>query len=181
MIILNFLKKNLKRQKNSIFEFSIISLVIIERRNFYYFERERRNCPNRVEKILFHGTSVEPISSILTDCFQRARIHIYGEGVYFTDSLDYCWYYGGPDNRQNINIIPKIGEIFSLIASFIYYNNEGLKNDNNSYYTPKKNEINMAKADVYTGNFANNYYNLEKLLLFNEYIINNLDQILSVQ
>ena len=33
------------------------------------------------------------------------------------------------------------------------------------------------KADVYTGKFSDNYYNLEKRLLFNEYVINNLDQI----
>ena len=64
-----------------------------------------------------------------------------------------------------------------MIASFIYYNNEGVKNVKDSYYTPKKNEINMAIADVYARNFSDNYYNLEKRLIFNEYVVNNLDQI----
>ena len=177
---IKFFEKEFENAKrNSIFEFSIISLVIIERPNFDCFERERRNCPNRVEKILFHGTNIDSISSILTDCFKRAKVHFYGEGIYFTDSLDYCWYYGGQDNRININKIPKISQTFSLIANFIYYNNEGLKNVNSdSNYTPEKNEINMAKADVYTGDFAsNNNNNIQEQLLFNEYVINNLDQI----
>ena len=162
-------------KKNSIFEFSIISLVIMERKDYVEFETGRRYCPNRVEKILFHGTSIEPISSILTNSFERAKNHIFGEGVYFTDSLDYCWYYGGDTNRKNLNKIPKINEKFSFIASFIYYNNEGLKKVIDSNYILKKNEINKAQADVYT--CKDNYDNLDKKLLFNEYVINYLGQI----
>ena len=164
-------------KKNSIFEFSIISLVIIERKDFGKFQNERINCPNRIEKILFHGTSIDPISSILNDEFKKSEIHIFGEGIYFTDSLDYCWYYGGDnDNRKNINKIPKIDEKFSLIASIVYYNSQGLKYVENGNYNPKKNEINKRIADVYT-NTKNNYYNISDQLLFNEYVVNDLDQI----
>ena len=35
----------------------------------------------------------------------------------------------------------------------------------------------MAKADVYTKNYQDNYYNLDKQLMFREYVINNKDQI----
>ena len=62
-----FLKKFEKAMQESIFEFSVVSLIIIERENFEKFEKEREKCPNRVDKILYHGTSVEPISCILTD------------------------------------------------------------------------------------------------------------------
>ena len=69
----------------------------------------------------------------------------HGEGVYFTDSLDYCWYYGNPGgNRANLNIIPKIDETFTLIASSIYYDKTRKKIVYNWKYTPKKNEINFA-------------------------------------
>ena len=40
-----------KSRKERIFEFSVVSLVIIEREDFEKFEKEREKCPNRVEKI----------------------------------------------------------------------------------------------------------------------------------
>ena len=60
-----------KAKRGNIFEFSIISLVVIEREDFETFEIEREKCPNRVEKILYHGTSIEPISCILMGLFKR--------------------------------------------------------------------------------------------------------------
>ena len=48
-----FKKEFIRALKESIFEFSIISLAIIEREDFEKFEKERVKCPNRVEKILF--------------------------------------------------------------------------------------------------------------------------------
>ena len=175
----SFEKEFENSKKNSIFEFSIISLVIIERENLWKFEEERRKCPNRVDKILYHGTRVEPISSILTEYFKKAKVHYYGEGVYFTDSLDYCWYYGGNENnRENINKIPKIDETFSFIASSIYYSSEGLKNVNNSEYNPKKNEANLVFANAYAGNYELNFPKYEEnKQLFKEYVINDLNQI----
>ena len=107
-----------KSKKVSIFKFSIISLVIIEREDFEIFEREREKCPNRVERILYHGTSIEPISGILTSVYRKSlelKKAINGKGVYFTDLLDYAWYYGGKDgNRANFKGIPKINDTFSV-------------------------------------------------------------------
>ena len=48
--------------KQSIFEFSVISLVVLDREDFDTFETEREKCPNRVEQILYHGTQIHPIS-----------------------------------------------------------------------------------------------------------------------
>ena len=83
-----------KAKKESIFEFSPVSLVIIERQDFSKFQNEREKCPNRVEKILYHGTQTEPISCILTGLFRKSEKSGYqhGKGVYFTDLLDYCWF-----------------------------------------------------------------------------------------
>ena len=103
-----------KAKKESIFEFSVTSLVIIEREDLEKFEIEREKCPNRVDKILFQGTSVEPISCILTGLFKKSidRCCQHGNGVYFTDFLDYCWFYGGEaSNRANKNKILK-GELY---------------------------------------------------------------------
>ena len=124
--------------RKSVFEFSVTSLVIIERNDFDIFEKERNSCPNRQERLLYHGTQIHPISCILT-----------GRGVYFTDDLDYCWFYGGDqDNRANKNIIPGIGKIFTAIATLVYYDKTKFLQVKD-YYTreqPRKNEINFAYA-----------------------------------
>ena len=101
-----FEKEFEKAKRESIFEFSIISLVIMEREDFETFERERNKCPNRVDKILYHGTSIEPISCILTNYFKKSEEKCYqhGKGVYFTDFLDYCWFYGGEKIIELIKI-----------------------------------------------------------------------------
>ena len=120
-----FMKEFDKTKKESIFEFSVISLVVMEREDFEKFKKEREKCPNRVDKILYHGTSIEPISCILTEQFKKSidRHYQHGKGVYFTDFLDYCWFYGGQENnRANQNKIPRLGDIFTLIACYVYYN-----------------------------------------------------------
>ena len=62
---MEFFEKELnKSMKQSYFEFSPISLVIIDREDYDNYENERRNCPNRYEQILYHGTQVHPISLI---------------------------------------------------------------------------------------------------------------------
>ena len=166
-----------RAKRGSIFEFSIISLVVIEREDFETFENEREKCPNRVEKILYHGTSIEPISCILTGFFKRSEYRCYqhGKGVYFTDVLDYCWYYGGAEsNRANKNIIPKVNDTFTLIASYIYYDKNGFKKVNDCKYDPKKNEINFAYAD---SEFETLIEPDEKKFFGTEYVIWDLNQI----
>ena len=167
-----------KRRKESVFEFSIISLVVIEREDFQKFETERENCPNRVDKILYHGTGIEPISCILTGYFRKSQEKCYqhGKGVYFTDSLDYCWFYGGEkDNRSNRNKIPNIGETFTLIANVTYYNKNGFRKVKDCWYNPKKNEINFAYAN---SEFDTIEEEPDKTKFYGtEYVIWELDQI----
>ena len=118
-----FNKEFIQAQKESILEFSIISLVIIEREDFEKFEQEREKCPNRVEKILYHGTSIEPASNILTGLYKKSlerKKAINGKGVYFTDLLDYAWYYGSEEgNRANFSGVPKINDTFTIIMNYI--------------------------------------------------------------
>ena len=168
-----------KAKKESILEFSVISLVIIERENFEIFEKERNNCPNRVDRILYHGTSIEPISKILTDVYKKsleANKAINGKGVYFTDSLDYGWYYGGEGgNRKNFQGIPKIDDTFTVIVNSVYYDKNGffhVKNGNDSNRTPGKNQINFAYAGARSERISS-----PNNCKFSEYVIYELDQI----
>ena len=173
-----FNKEFIQAQKESIFEFSIISLVIIEREDFEKFEEERKKCPNIAEKILYHGTSIEPASNILTGLYKKSLENyntIHGKGVYFTDILDYAWYYGGEKGkRANFSGIPKIGDTFTIIINHIYYNMYGYKKVNDNKRTPGKNEINFA----YAGARSERLSNPDKNKFYGtEYVIYELDQI----
>ena len=173
-----FVKDFEERKKQSIFEFAIISLVVMEREDFEIFEKERKNCPNRIDRILYHGTSIEPISCILTGYFKKSvnKCYQHGKGVYFTDMLDYCWFYGGEkDNRSNGNKIPKLNEVFTCIASSIYYDQKGFRRVKDYKYTPKKNEINFAYARE---DFSTIKDNPNKNKFYGtEYVIWDLEQI----
>ena len=71
-------------KRESIFEFSIISLVIKKREDFDKFKQERKKCPNRIDRLLFHGTSIHCILNILTGLFKisEKRSYQYGKGVF---------------------------------------------------------------------------------------------------
>jgi hypothetical protein len=173
-----FNKEFAKAQKESIFEFSIISLVIIEREDFEKFEKERENCPNRVERILFHGTNIEPASSILTGLYRKSlerKKAINGQGVYFTDLLDYAWYYGGEaGNRANFSGIPEIDDTFTIIINYIYYDKKGYMQVNDSKRTPGKNQINFAYAGARSERISKPDKNK---FTGTEYVVYELDQI----
>ena len=189
-------------RKQSIFEWRITSMTIVDRKDLKKFEETKNNCPNRVNKILFHGTGIIPSSKILSDMFIRSEDSGYqfGKGVYFTDFLDYAWYYGGnakkdkkenqdkqeikdkkqkkqkKDNRVNLNIIPKIGERFVMVGSYIYYDKKGFKRVYNHEYNPGKNEINFAYADSETHTIYSEEPDKTKFY-GTEYVIHELNQI----
>ena len=166
-----------KVMKKSIFDFSIVSMIIKEREDYEIFQKERANCPNRIEKILFHGTLIEPISSILTNCFYRSTgsHQPHGKGIYFTQDLDYCCNFGRSNmDKFPFGWVPILNETFTLIACSIYYNNSGFKQVSYNEYTPKKNEANFA----YVGANGETLEKPDKTKFYgNEYVIYDLTQI----
>ena len=167
-----------KAKKESVFEYTINSLTIVDRENRLDFENEKDDCPNRQEKILFHGTGIKPCAKILTDMFKRSEKSGYqfGKGVYFTDSLDYAWYYGGIDHRANLNKIPKVEDSFVFVGSLIYYDKKGYKRVYDHKYQPKKNEINFALANAKTETIFEKNPNTSKFY-GTEYVIYEKEQI----
>ena len=140
-----------RAKRDSVFEYSIISLEIIEREDLINFEKNRKKYKNKVDRVLFHGTTYESIANILTDLFRKSSFVQHGKGVYFTEDIDSCWIYGSENKNNNYNRnlnIPKVGEYFSFIASAIYYDKKGFKRVYDNKYNPKKNEINFAYADM---------------------------------
>ena len=76
-------------------------LNIIEVQNIDKFEENRKKCKNRVDRILFHGTSYDAIANILPGQYLRARCIQHGQGVYFTEDLDSCWIYESETNFKD--------------------------------------------------------------------------------
>ena len=154
-------------------------MVVLDREDFDTFETEREKCPNRVEQILYHETQIHPISCILTGMFKKSieRCCQHGKGVYFTDNLDYCWFYGGlKNNRDNTNKIPRIGDFFTAITSCVYYNKNGFLKvkDYKTRIQPGKNEINFAYAGCKLETIHNPDY---RKFVGTEYVVWELSQI----
>ena len=177
------LEQELERaKKESIFEYSIIAAAIIET-NSDNFEINRQNCPNRVDRVLFHGTSYDSISKILPSEFRKAHCIQHGKGVYFTEDLDSCWIYGSEeknknvdDNHRNLNI-PKVGDFFSFIASAIYYDEKGYKRVRDSSRNPELYEINFAYAGMKTLETIIEEEPDPSKFCSTEYVVNHLVQI----
>ena len=163
--------------KDSIIEFSVISVAVIERKDLVEFDTEKKKCDNRVDRLLFHGTGEVALASILTTEFWKSEKAHYqhGKGVYFSDKIDYCWFYGNKgNNRINKNKIPMKDETFTMIACSVYYDKTHFKQVYDYKYDPKKNEINYALAGA---EFETLKVFDEKKFYGTEYVIWELSQI----
>ena len=133
-----FEEQFIKAQKESIFDYSIVNLVIIDNNKFNIYENAKNKCQNCVKKILFHGSQIDPISQIISTEFKYTRKAYYGMGIYFTDILDYVLFYSGGknlyDRRKYFNRILPPNSTFSLVASEVFYNKKLFKHIRNSDY-----------------------------------------------
>jgi hypothetical protein len=109
-----------KALKYTIFEFKITHIILIDKETNNYI-REKNNCPNRETKILFHGTKEQSAIGIISEHFRNGKHNAIGEGIYFTDLLDYAWNYYNHSMGNRLGSIPKVGDHFSFVASEIYY------------------------------------------------------------
>ena len=124
-----------KAQLESIFDYSIVNLVLLDNKNFSKYETAKNICPNCTTKILFHGTQIDPASKIISSEFKYAKRAFYGMGIYFTDNLDYITFYSGGRNseggRINFNTVYPPNSTFALIASEVFYNKNMLNHIRN--------------------------------------------------
>ena len=113
--------------------------------------------------------------------FLRSDISYYqhGKGVYFTDSLDYCWFFGNEKNKGDIYLIPKVGDNFTLIACSIFYDKNGFLRlySHKDRLIPGKNEINFAYVDYLSNTISEPYPDFTKFV-GTEYVIWSYEQIL---
>ena len=63
---MDFFEKQIRKSfKDSVFEFSPISLVVIDREDFDKFEQEKKKCPNLEMRLLYHGTMEKEYISLI--------------------------------------------------------------------------------------------------------------------
>ena len=163
----------------------MIAAGVIERNDFSKFENCRIKCPNREDRILFHGTSYDKISNILPDIFWISKDYAqHGQGVYFTQDLESCWIYGSEEmsnrgyneDRRNLNV-PKVGQYFSFIASAVYYDKTKKRRITNQRFDPEKNGINYVYAEMEGLETIINSVPDKSRFFSSEFVIKDLEQI----
>ena len=199
------LRFDLKKAK---FDYSIISLGILEGRNIDEYNSKRSKCPNMEKRILYHGSQIDPISKILTSEFKYSRRPFYGMGIYFSDIIDYIAFYSGGTNfdnrRDNFGKIVPVNTTFSFIACEVFYDRTKFKQIKDlSLYVPdldhfptyseikedysdkmiEPNGIHFIRVDNDGNSLSENSYIKEKVVgefLGNEYVITEKYQILPI-
>ena len=89
-----------KKKLESIFEFSVTGLSLIDRDKTEY-ENSKEECNNMITQFLFHGTSTDSSSKIVTTNFRSANTAFFGTGIYMTDMLDYAGFYAFESNQES--------------------------------------------------------------------------------
>ena len=176
--------------KKSIFEYNTKYIAYIYRHDEKYNSGKLR-CNNVESKILFHGTNSKCISLILASQFKESggdnkkNSAIFGPGIYFSDLLDYTWYYaddsGKQGSRDNFNRIPKINESFSFIVSNVYYDKDKFEQvyDNSTMHIKvPENGIRHILVDYRSAAIPKNQLNNYNKFKGTEYLIPNKNQIL---
>ena len=134
-----------KALKNSIFEFKIIHIFLLDKEKEVYI-REKNNCPNKEVKILYHGTIAEHAVDIVSEKFRKSERGAIGSGIYLTDLLDYACNYARKE--KFFGNIPKVGESFTFVASEIYYDNTQIENININNLNNNLNTLPVQKNGV---------------------------------
>ena len=86
------------------------------RDDYDIFKENKNNCPNAEEKLLFHGTKVDYIVSILKTFIDinRNTCTKLGKGFYLSDLFEVSGRYRSSTSVDNY--IPKIGDSFSILV-----------------------------------------------------------------
>jgi len=170
--------------KKSIFEYNTKYIAYIYRYDENYNSGLLR-CGNIEKKILFHGTNSIAISKIFAGHFKDSKCHIFGPGIYFSDLLDYTWYYADDSGeigcRDNFCRIPEIKETFSFIVANVYYD----KNKFEQVYNNDKANIEVPEfgirhilVDYRSAAIPKNQLDNYSKFKGTEYLITNRNQIL---
>ena len=140
-----FEQELIKDLKKTRFDYSVISLGILEKNDDLY-KNKKIKCPNMKKMILYHGSQIDPIANILISEFKYAKKPFYGMGIYFSNLIDYVSFYSGgnglENRRENFGKIIPTNSTFSFIGSEIFYDKKKFKQINDdSFYIDELDEF----------------------------------------
>ena len=168
----------------SIFEYKIIYIFLSCNDNLDNYNEQKKQCQNKQTSILFHGTTPENVTSIISSQFFESSNRTFGKGVYFSNILDYIWYYYSDEEKgifSKMTKIPEINEAFTFVASEIYYD----KNKREIVFDDSKKEEEVAKygirvafANYDTNILSNSEILTNKKFISKEFLISNKNQFL---
>ena len=123
---------------------------------------------------IYYGASDANIKQIIENHFNQFPQNLFGNGFYFTNSLD-CGIMMNQYFENNSLDIPTVNEVFSFAISSVFYNNSTRKRVTDNNNSPKKNEANVALVDGKMKSIAN----VDKSRFYSrEYILGDKSQIL---
>ena len=168
----------------SIFEYQLIRIYTIDRDDYEIFKENKNNCPNVEEKLLFHGTKVDYIVSILSSFIDISRNTCtkLGKGFYLSDLFEVSWRYRSSTSVDSD--IPKIGDSFSILVCNTFYSKNHVELCYKPIYNEKLiplNHLRIAKVksdtnEVLSKEELENY----KYYIQQEYLLSHKEQILPI-
>ena len=181
----NFEDIFLRDLRNCAFDYSIISMNLLERDNPEEYEQKKRECKKMKKMILYHFSKINPDSKDLRMELKYSDKSIYGKGIYFSDSIDYIGSIYPYVNNSRIGKMPHVGETFSLMACEIFYDEDKFKEINLSFTESNKisNSQNKEKPEpsgiikIDMSYMSSNISNNSKKVFKNEYILSEKYQI----
>ena len=170
------------------FDYSVISINILESDNYEKYEKMKKECSHMKTKIVYHTSKITPFSNIISSELNYSKKTCYGKGYNFTDIIDYIpCYLDKEKNDINYGKIINVNKTFSFIASEIFYDEKKINNieniqslyisiqeSNNFNYSDKKvepNGINHIRISIKKPNSRKNTF------IGNEYVISENYQI----
>ena len=168
----------------SIFEYELVKIYTIDRDDYKIFKENKDKCNEAVEQLLFHGTIVESIASILKTFvdIEKNQCSKIGKGFYLSDLFEVSWRYRSSENVDDN--IPEIGDSFPILVCNTYHS----KNNVEYCYSCKKdgkridlNHLRIAKvksdtSEVISENELKDY----RYYIQNEYLISHQEQVLPI-
>ena len=168
----------------SIFEYQLVKIYTIDRDDYELFIKNKAECEEVEEKLLFHGTKVEYIASILKTFvdIDRNTCTKLGKGFYLSDLFEVSWRYR---NSKDVDKkIPEIGDSFPILVCNTFYSKNNVEVCYKGVYDDNlipKNHIRIAKvksdtSEVISEEELKDY----KKYIQNEYLISHQEQVLPI-
>ena len=166
----------------SIFEYQLVKIYTIDRDDYKEFMKNKAKCEEVEEKLLFHGTTVENIASILKTFVDIDKNNTFklGKGFYLSDLFEVSWRYRSSNNVDKK--IPEIGDSFPILVCNTFYSKKNIElcyeSLNKAILIPK-NHIRIAKVKSNTSKvISEEELKGYKKYIQNEYLISHKEQVL---